>query len=163
MSTIVKAPDLFSLSDQIEHIEFIEARAARFADVQRPMHPQLREKLDDLGFQKLFTHQAEAYDAYSQGKDLVVVTGTNSGKTLCYHLPTLQACLSEPAARALYLFPTKALAQDQLKRLNDLLIPPLKAATYDGDTPQGQRSAIRKFAHVILSNPDMLHIGIMPM
>jgi len=127
------------------------------------MHPQLKGKLDELGFNQLFTHQTEAFDLHSQGKDLVVVTGTNSGKTLCYHLPTLQVTLSEPAARALYLFPTKALAQDQLKRLDQLLIPPLRAGTYDGDTPQAHRSAIRRFAHVILSNPDMLHIGILPM
>lgn len=153
----------FALGDQIEHIEEIAARKARFASLTAPTHPKLKEKMEELGFTQLFTHQAEAYNAFADGKDLVVVTGTNSGKTLCYHLPTLQACLSEPAARALYLFPTKALAQDQLKRLNQLLISPLRAGTYDGDTPQSQRSSIRKLAHVILSNPDMLHIGMLPM
>lgn len=162
MSTILKAPNLFSLSDQIEHIEMVDARPARFAELPKGIHPQLRDKLIELGFEKLFIHQAEAFDAFMAGKDIVAVTGTNSGKTLCYHLPTLQVCLSEPAARVLYLFPTKALAQDQLKRLNELLIPPLKGATYDGDTPQGQRSAIRRMAHVVLSNPDMLHVGILP-
>lgn len=154
--------DQFGIGDQIVHIEEVAARPARFAEMRAPMHPKLREKLDELGFERFFTHQAEAYDAYSAGKDIVVVTGTNSGKTMCYHLPTLQSCLTEPAARALYLFPTKALAQDQLKRLNNLLIPPLKAGTYDGDTPQSNRSAIRKMAHVVLSNPDMLHVGILP-
>lgn len=154
--------NLLNLGDQIEHIEEVPARLARYGDIHAPMHPKLRERLDELGFERFFTHQAEAFDTYSSGKDLVVVTGTNSGKTLCYHLPTLQACLSEPAARALYLFPTKALAQDQLKRLNQLLISPLKAGTYDGDTPQSSRGAIRKMAHVVLSNPDMLHVGILP-
>lgn len=159
----MNVPELQSLSEQIVHIEEVDARRARFAPITAKMHPKLKEQVELLGFEQLFTHQAEAFDAFSEGKDLVVVTGTNSGKTLCYHLPTIQALLSEPAARALYLFPTKALAQDQLKRLNELMPSPLKAATYDGDTPQTQRSSIRKLAHVVLSNPDMLHVGILPM
>ncbi|KAL6968767.1 hypothetical protein U1Q18_052107 [Sarracenia purpurea var. burkii] len=97
------------------------------------------------------------------GKDVVVVTGTNSGKTMCYNLPALQMCLAEPAARALYLFPTKALAQDQLGKLEELIPgPQVRVATYDGDTPQTHRSGIRKQSHIVLTNPDMLHVGILP-
>jgi len=111
----------------------------------------------------LFSHQALAYDAAMAGRDVVVVTGTNSGKTLCYNLPALQWSLTEPAARMMYLFPTKALAQDQLGKLEQLAPgPQVRIATYDGDTPPTQRGSIRKLAHIVLTNPDMLHVGILP-
>lgn len=151
------------LQAQISHVESWEPVEPRYGDVRAPMHPLLEERLAAHGATRLYTHQAQAYDLAAQGHDLVVTTGTNSGKTLCYNLPVLQTCLTEPAARALYLFPTKALAQDQLGRLQSLLPEgTVRAATYDGDTPVSQRSAIRKLSHVVLTNPDMLHLGILP-
>ncbi len=112
---------------------------------------------------KLYLHQAQAFDAWAEGKDVVVTSGTNSGKTLCYGLPALQTCLSEPVARCLFMFPTKALAQDQLQRLR-LLSPAegLQIETYDGDTPKSHRASIRKTVNVLISNPDMMHVGILP-
>lgn len=126
------------------------------------LHPALDERLRGQGIEALYAHQAEAYDLARSGRDIVVVTGTNSGKTLCYNLPTLQKLMSEPAARALYIFPTKALAQDQLSKIEELSPKGATAATYDGDTPQSHRATIRKTASVVLTNPDMLHIGILP-
>lgn len=97
------------------------------------------------------------------GRDLMVVTGTNSGKSLCYHLPALERVLAEPVARTLYLFPTKALAQDQARKLEELAPSPhVQIGVYDGDTPTSQRSPIRRLAHVVITNPDMLHVGILP-
>lgn len=127
------------------------------------MHPLLKRQLQEQGVERLYCHQAHAFDEWAQGNDVLVTTGTNSGKTLCYNLPAIQACLGEPAAKCLFLFPTKALAQDQLGRLSALLPSPgIRVATYDGDTPKSQRSAIRRSAHIVISNPDMLHVGILP-
>lgn len=152
-----------NLRSQIAHIEEVPAVPATYGDVASPMHPLLQERLASHGSTQLYTHQARAYDLSMAGHDVVVTTGTNSGKTLCYNLPALQTCLTEPAARVLYLFPTKALAQDQLGRLQSLIPETgVKAATYDGDTPVGQRAAVRRMAHLLLTNPDMLHVGILP-
>lgn len=151
-----------ALRDQIAHVEEFPPREAIYGDISKPMHDGLRERLVSQGLEKLFSHQAKAYDAAVGGNDLVVVTGTNSGKTLCYNLPAIQFGLTEPAARMLYLFPTKALAQDQLGRLEKLLPVSVRAGTYDGDTPTSQRSSLRKLSHIVLTNPDMLHIGILP-
>ncbi|HKB34668.1 MAG TPA: DEAD/DEAH box helicase, partial [Candidatus Dormibacteraeota bacterium] len=117
------------------------------------------------GIERLYSHQADAYRAVRQGRHLVVVTPTASGKTLCYNLPVLQRLLEDPNRRALYLFPTKALAQDQLAELSALkhgLPIVLRADTYDGDTPPGRRTAIREGGHVVMTNPDMLHAGLLP-
>ena len=123
----------------------------------------LGARLGELGLDRLYVHQAGAYDAWADGRDVLVTTGTNSGKTLCYNLPALQSCLTEPAARCLYLFPTKSLAQDQLARLRELAPgSSIRAATYDGDTAKSGRGAIRKSANIVLTNPDMLHVGILP-
>jgi len=128
-----------------------------------PFHPRLREKLKEMGINTLFKHQAEAFDLAQSGKDVLVTTGTNSGKSLCYNLPALQKILDEPAARVLYLFPTKALAHDQANKLNELRPGEwCHIGEYDGDTPARQRASIRKSAHIIISNPDMLHLGILP-
>lgn len=151
-----------ALKDQIAHVEEFPPQEPVFASTHLPMHSALADQLKVRGLNSLFSHQAQAYDAAMEGKDLVVVTGTNSGKTLCYNLPAIQFGLTEPAARMLYLFPTKALAQDQQARLEQLLPTSLRAGTYDGDTPTSQRSSIRKLAHIVLTNPDMLHIGILP-
>lgn len=159
-------PVLFSdpvVAAQVAHVDELPPREPVYADPQRPMHPLLAERLAALEVSRLYAHQAQAYDAALSGKDVVVVTGTNSGKTMCYNLPALQMCLTEPAARALYLFPTKALAQDQLGKLEELIPgPQVRVATYDGDTPQTHRSGIRKQSHIVLTNPDMLHVGILP-
>lgn len=151
------------LAAQITGVVELEPRAAVFARPERSMHDRLRAQLASTGITDLFSHQALAYDAAMDGQDVVVVTGTNSGKTLCYNLPVLQLSLTEPVCRALYLFPTKALAQDQRGKLEALLPgPDVRCGTYDGDTPPSQRSALRKLSHLILTNPDMLHIGILP-
>ncbi|MEZ0326253.1 MAG: DEAD/DEAH box helicase [Fimbriimonas sp.] len=134
-----------------------------YAQPEKSMHPALAATLHRSGIEQLYSHQAKAYDAAMEGQDVVVVTGTNSGKTLCYNLPALQLCLSEPAARAFYLFPTKALAQDQFGKVTELLPgSEIKAGTYDGDTPQAQRGPLRRMGHILLTNPDMLHVGILP-
>ena len=151
------------LQAQIAHVEHLPAVEATYGETTAPMHALLRERLEAHGTTRLYAHQARAYDLHQAGHDVVVTTGTNSGKTLCYNLPALQTLLTEPAARALYLFPTKALAQDQLGRLQSLLPEVgVKAATYDGDTPVGQRATVRRLSHILLTNPDMLHLGILP-
>lgn len=152
-----------ALQSQIAHVEELPAIDAIYGETTTPMHPLLRERLEAHGSTRLYAHQARAYELSMAGHDVVVTTGTNSGKTLCYNLPALQICLTEPAARVLYLFPTKALAQDQLGRLHSLIPETgVKAATYDGDTPVGQRAAVRRLSHLLLTNPDMLHVGILP-
>jgi len=150
------------VSSQIAHIEELAPREPSYADPRREMHPQLVERLGEVGLEHLYSHQARAYDEAMEGNDVIVVTGTNSGKTLCYNLPAIQTCLTEPVARCLYLFPTKALAQDQLGKLEVLAPPSVRVGTYDGDTPQSQRSSLRRLAHIVLTNPDMLHVGVMP-
>ncbi len=145
-------------------------RAAQWADLPGEMHPALRGWLRQKGIRQLYVHQAQAFEQAMQGSNLVIVTDTASGKTLCYNLPVLQTILQNPAARALYLFPTKALTQDQWNNLREASAfladatasQPVSAAIYDGDTPQGNRAAIRKQARILLSNPDMLHTGILP-
>jgi DEAD/DEAH box helicase domain-containing protein len=125
----------------------------------------LAEALRRRGIERLYTHQAQAFELAAAGRDLVVVTPTASGKTLCYNLPVLSRVLERPEARALYLFPTKALAQDQLAELTELngaLGGILRAHTYDGDTPPNARTAIREAGHVVVTNPDMLHAAILP-
>ncbi|NJN83356.1 MAG: DEAD/DEAH box helicase [Caldilineaceae bacterium] len=139
----------------------------RFGEYPAGLHPALQSALHQRGIDRLYRHQAEAVQAALDGRDIAVVTPTASGKTLCYNLPTLHALLAEPEARALYLFPTKALAQDQLAELAQwrrVLAggPSLRHATYDGDTPSASRSEIRQNANLILTNPDMLHTGILP-
>ena len=129
------------------------------------LHPRLREGLVARGLEGLYTHQREAFDLVQAGRDLVVVTPTASGKTLCYNLPVIDRVLKDPDARALYLFPTKALAQDQLAELHgtiEALGADIGTFTYDGDTPQDARKSIRARAHVVVTNPDMLHKGILP-
>ena len=114
---------------------------------------------------QLYSHQARAFELVWEGHNVVVVTPTASGKTLCYDLPVLNRLLEDPEMRAMYLFPTKALAEDQLdefQSLVDALGAPVRAFTYDGDTPQDARKAIRERANVVLTNPDMLHTGILP-
>ena len=146
--------------------ERLPARSAQSLPYPAELSHSLRTALASLHIHQLYTHQVEAFEHSLRGENTVIVTGTASGKTLCYNLPVLQSLLTEPNARALYLFPTRALAQDQLSNLNRLLnacsAQHLSAAVYDGDTPQAPRKRIREQASVILSNPDMLHMGILP-
>lgn len=151
------------LASQIAFVETLPAREAQYAEARSPLPARLAERLGEQGISQLFTHQAEAYEAAMRGEDVVVTTGTNSGKTLCYNLPALTWGINEPAARMLYLFPTKALAQDQMGRLEALSKGlGVRVGVYDGDTPPNQRALIRRLAHIVLTNPDMLHVGILP-
>jgi DEAD/DEAH box helicase domain-containing protein len=153
---------------QLTHVEVLAARQACFAAPQRPVPDELVQLLRAAGIEQLYSHQAQALDLARQQRDFVVVSGTASGKTLCYNLPVLESVLGDPEARALYLFPTKALAQDQLKGLLALLSGEPRVAdrvcagVYDGDTPTAQRRRIKAEAHLMLSNPDMLHASILP-
>lgn len=136
-----------------------------FAPLPGELRPELRDALRSAGIERLYAHQAEAFNVIREGTNVVVVTPTASGKTLCYNLPVLNRLLEQPEARAIYLFPTKALAEDQLHEFQSLVEAmgaPLRAFTYDGDTPQDARRAIRERAHVVFTNPDMLHAGILP-
>jgi DEAD/DEAH box helicase domain-containing protein len=148
------------------------AKSADLAPIPADLHPALAAALRSGGIEELYTHQAESWELARRGESVVVVTGTASGKTLCYNLPVLDRLARDPKARSLYLFPTKALAQDQHKALEQLVgemsrlggkeIAPIRASGYDGDTPTGHRPAIRGQARLILTNPDMLHTGVLP-
>ena len=152
----------------LRHWEVLPARPARHGELSYPLPEPLREALEHRGISRLYTHQVQAIEALRGGLDTVVVTGTASGKSLCYHVPVLERLLAEPQATALYLFPTKALAQDQLKGLTRLaaghpdLLRALSPGVYDGDTQAATRRKVRDSANLILSNPDMLHQGILP-
>src|SRR2546425_881808 len=143
----------------------IPARDAKFRPVPGWVASTLSDAYRAKGIEELYLHQAATSELVHEGKNVVVVTPTASGKTLCYNLPVLNAVLEEPDTRALYLFPTKALAQDQLAELQDLgkrLDDSFGVFTYDGDTPSDARKAIRERGHIVLTNPDMLHTGILP-
>jgi DEAD/DEAH box helicase domain-containing protein len=147
----------------LDHL--IPASDATFSPLPYDLRPELARALAARGVERLYSHQADAYNAVRRGRHLVVVTPTASGKTLCYNLPVLQRLLEQPDRRALYMFPTKALAQDQLAELSALkhgLPIDLRVDTYDGDTSPGRRTAIREGGHVVMTNPDMLHAGLLP-
>src|SRR5690242_5107621 len=146
-------------------VRYIPARQARFAPIPQWVRAELAAAYAEKGVSQLYSHQAAAAASVHAGRNAVVVTPTASGKTLCYNLPVLNAVLENADTRALYLFPTKALAQDQLSELHDLsarLDHRFGVFTYDGDTPSDARKAIRERGHIVLSNPDMLHTGILP-
>jgi superfamily II DNA/RNA helicase len=141
------------------------ARAARFSGFPSELNTAIHAALAARGVEKLYIHQAAAVEYALAGRNTVVVTPTASGKTLCYNLPVVNAILRDQSTRAIFLFPTKALAEDQrleLQHLNEALGGPLSCHTYDGDTPQNARRAIREKANIVLTNPDMLHAGILP-
>jgi DEAD/DEAH box helicase domain-containing protein len=161
--------DVFAARDHngeiLTAVHHFSAREAQWADFPAWVHPDLASAYAAKGIRRLYTHQAAAAEAVHAGKNVVIVTPTASGKTLCYNLPVLNAVLENSDARALYLFPTKALAQDQLAELHDLnqrLDDRFGVFTYDGDTPGDARKAIREKSHIVLTNPDMLHTGILP-
>jgi DEAD/DEAH box helicase domain-containing protein len=142
------------------HVERLPARPARYADLTRPLPDVVRERLDIGCF---WSHQAEAIDLLRDRRSVAIATGTASGKSLCYQAPIAEAIVEGlRAATSLLVFPTKALAQDQLRALTDLDIPKLVAATYDGDCGQEERTWVRAHANVLLTNPEMLHHGILP-
>lgn len=152
-----------SYAGQILHVRERPAREARYGDVHAALHPAVGEILRRLGITRLYSHQAEAIDTALAGQNVCIVSGTASGKTLTYLLPIVDALHRRGTSRALLIYPTKALAQDQLRKLaefgaGDFFI----ADTYDGDTPARRRRQIKKEAQVVLTNPDMLHLGILP-
>jgi DEAD/DEAH box helicase domain-containing protein len=156
-----------SISKNIAHFSTRPAHPAQSLPLPTELHPVLKEYLSRNGIDRLYTHQFESWQQLSRGKNIVIVTGTASGKTLCYNLPVFQAALNNPTDTALYLFPTKALAQDQKKNIDSfasfwLPTDKLFSGIYDGDTPSSQRTQIRTSARAILTNPDMLHLSILP-
>ena len=143
----------------------VESQAARMADVPPGLAPGVERALRQRGIAELYCHQAQAHELASRGQHVVVATPTASGKSLCYNLPVLQALAADPSATALYLFPTKALSRDQEEALRAVMRDAelsVGTITYDGDTPADARRAARQRAGVLLTNPDMLHAGIMP-
>lgn len=145
--------------------EELPARAAQYASFPDTLDTRLIPVLEKRGIHQLYTHQAHSIAATAAGKDVVVVTPTASGKTMCYNLPVLSAILQNQDARALYLFPTKALSADQVSELYELIEEmhvDIKTYTYDGDTPGAARKAVRQAGHIVVTNPDMLHSGILP-
>ena len=151
--------------DNVTAWHVVPARPAQYGEFPASLDPRVVAALKGRGIEKPYIHQSHAIEAALQGRDLVVVTPTASGKTLCYNAPVLNAILKDEASRALYLFPTKALSADQaaeLYRMIQDMGADIKAYTYDGDTPASARSAIRQAGHVVVTNPDMLHQGILP-
>jgi DEAD/DEAH box helicase domain-containing protein len=150
------------IGEELAHLATDPARAARREPIPEDLDPRVRDALAAAGIHELFAHQVEAWEAAGLGEHLVVATGTASGKTLAFNLPVLDALAREPKLRAIYLYPTKALAQDQIRALTKLRPPRTKPAIYDGDTPSAERWQVRKWANLILTNPDMLHVGVLP-
>lgn len=151
--------------NNVTHWETLSARPARLAPFPDGIDGRIPDVLKKRGAQSLYTHQRQAIDAILRGEDIIVVTPTASGKTLCYNLPVLNAILQDDNVRALYLFPTKALAADQTNELHELvqaMDASIKTFTYDGDTPVAARRSIRQAGHVVVTNPDMLHAAILP-
>jgi DEAD/DEAH box helicase domain-containing protein len=143
----------------------LPAREAKYGPLPAGIHPQLRDGLQRHGIGALYTHQVEAIELALAGRSCAVVTPTASGKSLCYLIPVLDAIAKVPESTAILMYPTKALAQDQLtelRELSDAAELDLRTFTYDGDTPPGARSALRQAGQVVLTNPDMLHAGILP-
>lgn len=153
------------MRERIVHWHTIDEKEATLADFPSDLHTSIIQALRNRGINQLYSHQRQAYDIARKGHSFTAITPTASGKSLCYHLPVLQTIVEDPSSRALYLFPTKALAQDQKSDLN-LLIEQMGqdilSYTYDGDTAPGIRTKVRKAGHIVLTNPDMLHSGILP-
>nr|AGF93388.1 DEAD/DEAH box helicase domain-containing protein [uncultured organism] len=152
-------------NNRITHWKEIPEKKAEYAEFPEGIKSKIIKVLQEKGINKLYTHQAQAYKTARSGENLIVVTPTASGKTLCYNLPVLDQILQDDSSRALYLFPTKALSQDQLAELYDLierLEEDIKTYTYDGDTQVNARKNIRNSGHIVITNPDMLHTGILP-
>ncbi|SDW77632.1 DEAD/DEAH box helicase domain-containing protein [Alicyclobacillus hesperidum] len=150
---------------QVAAWDVAPARLGRFREIPKALHEDVKQALIARGIERLYSHQAECWDALAAGRDIVVATPTASGKTLCYNMPVLDTICRDPSARALYIFPTKALAQDQVAELNEWigrLRTQVQSFTYDGDTPVHARQRIREAGHIVVTNPDMLHAAILP-
>ncbi len=158
MTTLASLDDLLQ-GEELAYVGTEPARLARTAPIPEQLDERVRAVLP---FDNLYAHQAEAWQAARRGEHVIVTTGTASGKTLAFNLPVADAIAREPKLRALYLYPTKALAQDQVRALAALHVKKLRPAIYDGDTESERRWQIRKWANVILTNPDMLHVGVLP-
>ena len=158
----VTLPEELLAGEELAYLTTEPARAARSARLPDELDDRVRKALSARGIEQLFTHQRDAWDAVARGEHVVIATGTASGKTLGFNLPVLDALARDPKTRALYLYPTKALAQDQARALAELKVPKVRSAIYDGDTPSEQRWQIRKWSNLILTNPDMLHVGVLP-
>ncbi len=152
-----------SYNSQIVHIEQVPSRKPSYGELEEPLHPALHSCLEASQLLPVYSHQAAAINAARRGRNVFVVTPAASGKTLCYNVPVLDKILREKGGRALYIFPTKALAQDQLRGLRELAGSlGMDCATFDGDTPLEERAEIKRSAQIVLTNPDMLHLGILP-
>lgn len=152
-------------TDRVTHWEVVPAREGTYADIPAGVDDRIRAALGSRGINRIYSHQAATWDLVRSGKSVVLVSPTASGKTLAYNLPVLQRLLEDPDARALYLFPTKALSQDQQSELNEVVLGgeiPVRVFTYDGDTPGSIRISARDEGRIIITNPDMLHTGILP-
>ena len=163
--TIAKLELDSGFMSSVTHWERVSATGGDFRDFPENLDPRIREILEKRGVTRLYSHQFTAYHEVQKGNDVVVVTPTASGKTLCYNLPVLQNLLQSADGRALYLFPTKALSQDQQSELNEVVLGgevPVKIFTYDGDTPSSVRVSARDTGRIVITNPDMLHTGILP-
>lgn len=147
---------------ELVHHRVVPGRGARFEALEPPLPGPLAARLAERGVTELYRHQARAVRSIRSGKHTVLVSGTASGKTLCYQIPIAERILEQPKSTALLMFPTKALAQDQLRSFGELRIPGLTAATYDGDVTSDERPGVRRHANVVFTNPDMLHFGILP-
>ncbi len=147
---------------RVVHVETVAATGAIFGNLDRPLPPALIDRLSSLGIERLYRHQVHAIESVRDGDNTVILAGTASGKSLCYQAPIIESLLADDGSTALLLYPTKALAQDQLRSIHKLAVPAMVEATYDGDTDTDQRTWVRKHANVVLTNPDMLHIGILP-
>ena len=147
--------------DRLAHVEHLPAREPG-GEPELPLAPEIAVRLRRMGVDRLWKHQTDALKAARAGRNVAVATGTASGKSLVYQLATIERFAADPHATAVYLFPTKALAQDQLRSIRAFAVPAVRAAVYDGDTPSAERAWIRRNANLIITNPDMLHYGILP-
>lgn len=153
------------IKDNIVHWHTLDEKEAKTEAMPDDLSEILQKALQNRGISRLYTHQKSAYDKIMRNQSIVAVTPTASGKTLCYNLPVLQSIINDPNARALYLFPTKALAQDQKSEINELIQEAelsINSYTYDGDTPANIRQKVRRAGHIVITNPDMLHSAILP-
>ena len=159
LDTLAADPDL---AGRLVHRELLPAREAQFGELAYPLPREVRDRVVARGIDRFYAHQAEAIDRLRAGTSVVVSTGTASGKSLCYQVPIVESVVTDRRDTALLVFPTKALAHDQLRALRSWLVPGLRAVTFDGDTDFDDRAWARKNANVVLTNPDMLHVGILP-
>ena len=150
------------LAGRLVHRELLRERPAQYANVSTPLLSEVADRISARGVDRLYAHQAQAIDHLRSGTSVVIATGTASGKSLCYQVPIVESVVADRRDTALLLFPTKALAHDQLRSLRSWLVPGMRAVTFDGDTDTDDRKWARKNANVVLTNPDMLHVGILP-